>query len=112
LKKFVYILIFIIGLNFTSFAQNKTAGPDPAGKLIKFYPNPATTYINFDFQRGYDKSFTLEIYNFMGKKVYELQNVLPRTNLSLTEFYRGLYSYKLFDKNEKVVESGRFLVIK
>ena len=112
MKKFVYILIFIIGLNFTSFAQNKTAGPDPAAKLIKFYPNPATTYINFDFQRGYDKSFTLEIYNFMGKKVYELQNVLPRTNVSLTEFYRGLYSYKLFDKNAKVVESGRFLVIK
>jgi len=70
LNKIVYILILLIGINFTSFAQAKTpAQGEPIAKLLKPYPIPATTAINFEFQYGYDKSFSLQIYNFMGKKI-------------------------------------------
>jgi hypothetical protein len=110
LKRIFYILIFLIGLNFTSSAQNKTA--DPVAKLIKFYPNPAYAFINFDFQRGYDKSFTFQVYNSVGKMIYENKNPTPRINLPLDEFYRGVYLYLLRDKNGVIAESDKFQVVK
>jgi len=113
LKQIFYILIFIIGLNFTSLAQNKPAAPgDDAAKLIKLYPIPATTAINFDFVSGYDKSFSFEIYNFTGKKVYELKTPPQKINLSLSDFSRGFYYYQLHDKNGRLIETQRFLVLK
>jgi hypothetical protein len=110
LNKIIYILIFIIGLNFTSFSQNRPA--EPQQKLVKLYPIPASTVINFDFQRGYDKSYSLQIFNFMGKRVFEVKNMSPRVTLPLTDFFRGLYYYHLLDKNKRIVETGRFQVIK
>ena len=113
LKKHCYILILFIGITFTSFAQNKTPGSgDPIAKLVRPYPIPASTSINFDFLYGYDKSFSLQIYNFMGKKVNEINNVAPRINMRLDDFYRGIYIYQLRDKNGKIVDSGKFQVVK
>ncbi len=113
MKKIIYILILSIGLNFTSFAQAKNpAQGEPIAKLIKPYPIPATTVINFDFLYGYDKSFSLQIYNFMGKKIVEVQTMQPRINMSLEEFYRGIYVYQLRDKEGKIIESGKFQVVK
>ncbi len=110
LKKIVYILIFIAGSVFSSFGQYKTG--DPSVKFLKFYPNPATTEINFEFLHGYDKSYSFQIYAFMGKKIFELKNTSPKLNIGLEEFYRGIYLYKLLDKNGEVIESGKFLVVK
>jgi hypothetical protein len=113
LKHFIIISTVLFGLIFTSFAQNKIAGTnsDPSAKLIKYYPNPATTAINFEFTRGYDKSFSLQLYNFMGKKVMEVIAPTQLTNLSLNGFYRGVYIFRLSDKNGNVIESGKFQVV-
>ena len=113
LKKYFYILILLIGITFTSFAQNKTPGPgDPVAKLVRPYPIPATTSINFDFLYGYDKSYSLQIYNFMGKKVNEVSKVSPKITLPLDDFYRGIYIYQLRDKSGKIIDSGKFQVVK
>jgi len=113
LNKIFYILILFIGITFTTFAQNKNPNQgEPIAKLIKPYPIPATTAINFDFQYGYDKSFSLEIFNFMGKRVSEITKLLPRTVLSLEDFYRGIYVYQLRDKEGKIIDSGKFQVVK
>ncbi len=114
MKKFIYILTLLIGITFTSFAQSKTASDQGASatKFIKFYPNPAASVINFDFQQGYDNSFSLLIFNFMGKKVYELKNTPSRININLEDFYRGIYVFQLRDKNGVTLESGKFQVIK
>ncbi len=85
---------------------------DPAAKIIKFYPNPASVNINFEFERGYDKSYSLLLYNFSGKKVVELKSPAQRINLSLAEFSRGIYFYRLIDRSGKLVELGRFQVVK
>jgi hypothetical protein len=100
----------LIGLSFSTAAQ--TTSGDPSGKYIKSYPNPATTFVNFEFQRSFDKTCYLEIYNFMGKKVLDIRNLNQRINVSLENFYRGLYFYKLCDKSGHIVENGRFQVIK
>ena len=114
LKQLIIISIVLFGLTFTSFAQNKIAAPngDPSAKLIKYYPNPATTVINFEFIRGYDKSFSLQLFNFMGKKVLEVNTLSQLTNLSLNNFYRGVYIFRLNDKNGNVIDSGKFQVVR
>lgn len=113
MNKIIYILILLIGINFTSFAQTKnlTQG-EPIAKLLKPYPIPATTAINFEFLYGYDKSFTLQIYNFMGKNVNEITKISPRITLPLDDFYRGIYVYQLRDKEGKIIDSGKFQVVK
>jgi hypothetical protein len=113
LKKIVYILILLIGINFTSFAQTKSpAQGEPIAKLIKPYPIPATTAINFEFLYGYNKTFSLQIYNFMGKKVNEFSKIPPIMTVPLDDFYRGLYVYQLRDKDGKIIDSGKFQVVK
>ena len=114
LKKSIIISTLLFGLIFTSFAQNKIAiiNGDPSAKLIKYYPNPASTAINFEFIRGYDKSYSLQLYNFMGKKVLDVTTPAQLTNLSLNGFYRGVYIFRLTDKNGNVIDSGKFQVIK
>lgn len=113
MKKIVYILILLIGINFTSFAQTKNpAQGEPIAKLIKPYPIPATTAINFEFLYGYDKTFSLQIYNFMGKKVNEFSKIPPMMTVPLDDFYRGIYVYQLRDKDGKIIDSGKFQVVK
>jgi hypothetical protein len=113
LKKIVYILILLIGINFTSFAQTKSpAQGEPIAKLIKPYPIPATTAINFEFLYGYDKTFSLQIYNFMGKKINEFGKIPPIMTVPLDDFYRGMYLYQLRDKDGKIIDSGKFQVVK
>jgi hypothetical protein len=112
LKYIFYILIFIIGLNFTSIAQNKPSPQSDAAKLIKLYPIPATSVVNFDFVNGYDKSLSFQIFNFTGKMVYELKNPPQKINLLLTDYSRGFYYYQLRDKTGKLIETVRFLVVK
>jgi Secretion system C-terminal sorting domain len=111
--KYLLTILFIIGLNFTSFAQNKPApAADGSAKLIKFYPNPSTTVVNFELQRGLDKSYTLQVSNFMGKKVFEQAKLTQKTTINLTNFYRGLYFYQLVDRTGRIIETGRFQVVK
>lgn len=83
---------------------------EAASRIIKFYPNPATSIINFDFQKNYDKSYSFQIYSFVGKKVLELNNLAPKTIVNLSDFYRGIYIFQLRDRNGKVVDSGKFQV--
>ncbi|MBC7828161.1 MAG: T9SS type A sorting domain-containing protein [Chitinophagaceae bacterium] len=114
--KIFYPLIITLLLSFTAKSQDRPVAPsveEPGTtKIIKFYPNPATSIINFDFQKGYDKSYNFQIFNFLGKKVFEVNNVTPRTIVNLTDFYRGVYIFQLKDKSGKMVDSGKFQVSK
>ena len=48
----------------------------------------------------------------MGKKVNEFKPGSDRINISLEGYYRGVYIYQLRDKNGKIVESGKFQVVR
>ena len=48
----------------------------------------------------------------MGKKIIEQNNIPPRINLPLDDFYRGIYVYQLRDKEGKIIDSGKFQVVK
>jgi len=48
----------------------------------------------------------------MGKKVLEINTLYQFTNLSLNGFYRGVYIFRLSDKNGNIIDSGKFQVVK
>ena len=113
MKKLLLILSFIVLTIFQSEAQNREPSVIGSTTIVKFYPNPATTVINFDFQKAYEKGYSIQIYNFMGgRKMYELNNIAERTTINLADFTRGVYIYQLRDKTGRLVESGKFQVSK
>jgi hypothetical protein len=113
--KIFYLTSIILLLSIQSKSQDRNplpSGEEPIAKIVKFYPNPATSFITFDFQQNSDKSYNLQIFNFIGKKVQEVNNVTAKTTVNLSDFYRGMYIFQLKDKNGKVVDSGKFQVSK
>ena len=112
MKRILSIFILIIVCSLGSIAQSKLLSEDPSTKFIRFFPNPATTVINFEFTNGYDKNFTIEIYNFIGRKVYDARTVTPKISIPLTDFYRGVYIFQLRDRTGKIIESGKFQITK
>lgn len=112
-------LLFILFSSFTFFAKGQEirfVDNNPlsqiAVKAIKFYPNPASTVINFELIKANQKDATLQVYNFIGKKVFELNISNQKTSISLADFYRGVYIFQLRDKAGRILESGKFQVVK
>jgi hypothetical protein len=109
--KIFYALCTILLLSLHANSQDRMPGVDPAPRILKFYPNPASSFITFDLQQVTDKSaLNLQIYNFIGKKVQEINNITPKTTVNLNEFIRGVYIFQLKDKSGKIVDSGKFQV--
>lgn len=86
--------------------------PDAAKVVLKVYPNPATSYITFDFQKGFEKEYLIQVYNFLGKKMFESQELTEKTTLNLSDYNRGVYIFHLLDRSGKLIESGKFQVSK
>ena len=108
------LLISSIILLTATYSQGQSRSPLTDGKnsIVRFYPNPATSIITFDFQKNLEKGHTIQLYNFLGKKVYEAANLNQRTSINLSDYTRGVYIYQLFDKTGKLIESGKFQVSK
>lgn len=112
MRIFYATIILLLSQQVKSQERIPASSPQPAVRIIKFYPNPATSVIHFDFQKDYDKTYTFQIFNFLGKKVLELNNVSPKTMVNLSDYYRGIYIFQLRDRNGRVVDSGKFQVAK
>jgi hypothetical protein len=114
LVKRILLFLSIILLAATNSKGQSDRGPSPGQlqRILKVYPNPATAFTKFEFQKSFDKGFTLQIINFIGKQVYEAKNIPSTTTLDLSNYNRGVYIYQLKDQSGKVVESGKFQVSK
>lgn len=115
LTRILPILIFILSITTVSLGQGVRTSSTQGNmvKIVRFYPNPATSYINFEFQQGTElSSYSFKIFSFIGKKVYEQNNISPRTVINLSDYFRGVYIFQLTDRNGKIVESGKFQVVK
>lgn len=110
-------LIIILSIIFFS-VQNAEAQtrsnplPGNSEKILKFYPNPATSIITFDFIKDHKDGYLLQVFNFLGKPVYESPNVATKTSVNLSDFTRGVYIFQLRNQSGKILESGKFQVSK
>ena len=112
-KRFLPIISFILLTAINSKGQStREPSPDAAQRIMKFYPNPATTFIKAEFQKNFNAGYSIQIINFIGKQVYEAKNVNSSTTLDLSTYTRGVYIYQLKDPSGKVIESGKFQVSK
>ena len=113
MRRILPILSFILLIATHSQGQSSrtTPGTETNDRIIKLYPNPATTYITFDLQKANEKGVSIQVYNFLGKKMYENQSVTTeKVTVDLAEFNRGVYIYHLRDLSGKIIESGKFQV--
>lgn len=111
MKRILPILSFILLTAFQSQGQDRRELTAESGqRIMKLYPNPAISFIKFEFQKTYEKGYTLQVINFIGRQVFEAKNVNPTTTLDLTSYNRGVYIYQLKDPTGKIVESGKFQV--
>ena len=112
LKKLLPIVSIILLTAIQSRGQSRTFPQDVADRIVKFYPNPATSFITFDLQKSNEKGYDIQVYNFLGKVVYEQKNISPRTTINLNEYNRGVYIYQVRERDGKIMESGKFQVSK
>jgi len=114
MKKVYTALLLINFIAFTGFSSdsNYVGYSDGQTKITRFYPNPATFFINFEFQRSLDKGHTLQIYSFIGNKIAEQPVSGSKITLSLEGYFRGIYCFRISDKSGKIIDSGKFQVVK
>lgn len=112
MKRLLLITSFILSITTISLGQGRSVPEVDGSPIVRFYPNPATTFVNFDMQGNYDKGYSIQVFNFLGRKMFESTNISQSTRLNLTDFVRGVYIYQLRDRSGKVVESGKFQVSK
>jgi hypothetical protein len=102
----------LFALGFGATAQNRPfVTVTPATKYVKFYPNPAIDNITFEIE-NFDRSYTLQIFNFIGKKLADIKPGNPSINVPLTDFYRGIYIFQLRDRSGRILDSGKFQVVR
>jgi hypothetical protein len=104
-------LLLFASLN-TVQGQADQSGPQPkTTKQAKVYPLPAVSQVTFEFDLGYDKNYSFQIFNFSGKKVYEVYSITPKIVVNVSDFYRGVYIFQVKDRNGKIAETNRFQVV-
>jgi hypothetical protein len=114
-KTFTLLLTcFICLTTFSLKAQNnKLPFNDGSNKIVKLYPNPASSRINFELQHtNNDEVYDLIVFNFLGKRVDQIKNVSSRTTVELDRYYSGIYIFQLRDREGNLIESGKFNVVK
>lgn len=113
LRRILPILSIILLIAIQSQAQNYRSIPtaDVQDRIVKLYPNPATTYITFDLQKNFRSGLNITVYNgVLGKKVYESVNTPSKMTIDLSDFNRGVYIYHVIDPSGRIIESGKFQV--
>ena len=119
-KRNLFILIFLYTITtsfipggngfFDSFFSAPISGNS---KIVRLYPNPATTVINFEFDASVESTSTIAIFSFYGKKMSEQRLSNRKISFVLDDNYtRGLYVFQLRDQTGKLIESGKFQVSK
>jgi len=115
MRLFYLVLLIVVFSATNANAQGRlTPFPDNGSTAtIKFYPNPAVSYITFeDALKKYDKNYTIQLFNFLGKKVFEFSLNDQKNVVNVSDFFRGIYIFQLRDPTGKIVESGKFQVTK
>lgn len=103
---FIFIVLFYTA---PALAADVAGTADP---IVRLYPNPATSFVNLDLNKAANRGYSIQVYSFLGRKMYEATNVNQRITLNLTDYNRGVYVYQLRDHSGKLVETGKFQVSK
>ena len=75
-----------------------------AADLLTIYPNPAT---NFFMLKNGDHISRVQVYNLVGRQVYNQSHAGKNAEHRVAELPRGMYLVKLLDRKGKVAATQR-----
>ena len=110
MRNFYILLSTILLISTQARSQARLPLSEPEHKIVKFYPNPAVSYITFELVKESNKTYTLQIYSFLGRKVKDVLDVADKKTVNLSDLTRGLYTFQLKDEEGRVTDSGIFQV--
>ena len=110
--KNLFIISFLLLLSTFAVAQKALPQLAPAIEKsnVRFFPNPATSIITFEFNLAVDKGYTLQVYSFLGKKITTIPVVGSRVAFNVSELYRGVYVFQLRDATGRIMVTNKFQV--
>jgi hypothetical protein len=113
--KFIVVIVLLFSFYATGVGQKtwkEGTAPVSEKAMIRFYPNPATSIINFEFKIPVYSGYTLQVFSFLGRKVLTVLVTNTKTSVNNSELNRGIYVFQLRDTNGRIVESNKFQVNK
>lgn len=110
--KYLLIIVFLF-ISCLSMAQSKRiAVGDNTPKVVSIYPNPARSFVRVQYRYTTPPPSSLIIFNFAGKKQFEMNQPGSNVYIDLAEFNRGIYVFQFRDRNGQIIDSGKFQVEK
>lgn len=79
-------------------------------QTIRFYPNPASSTITFEFKEPVERGSMLQVYSFLGRLVLSVAIPGNKITLNITDLIKGVYVFQLRGSNGRVIETGKFQV--
>ena len=102
----------LLSLSVLSFSQKGSpqVGNSSEVKNIRFFPNPASTTINFEFKAQVEKGTILQVFNFLGRQVLTIPVSGSRVSVNVTDLIKGVYIFQVKTSNGRILETNKFQV--
>ena len=84
----IILSIIFLSAQYADAQSRNNPIPGSTEKILKFYPNPATSIITLYFVKSYQRGYMLQVFNFLGKPVFESPNVPTKTTLNLSDCHQ------------------------
>lgn len=110
IKVTLTICCFLFCLGSTAQVKKLSMGENV--KRTSIYPNPARSFVQLQYRFQTPPPSALVVYNFLGKKQFEVLQPGSNVFIDLAEFRRGLYIFQFRDRNGTILDSGKFQVEK
>lgn len=81
-------------------------------KQVQFFPNPASTFINFEFKTVVERGSVIQFYSFLGRKMASHTITGNRMQVNLNDYITGIYIFQVRDASGRMLESNKFQVSK
>lgn len=110
---YIFLSTILLMTTIPAKSQVKVSSPETDHKVVKkFYPNPAVSFITFELDKEPAVTYTLVLYSFIGKLVKTIPDLQDRTQVTVSDLTRGLYTFQLKDQAGRITDSGIFQVVK
>ena len=104
--------ILVMFFSVLVMGQKKVVSTDNNPRIVNIYPNPARSFVRIQYRYTTPVPSHLVIFNFAGKKQFEMLQPGNNVYVDLAEFNRGIYVFQFRDKNGQIIDSGKFHVEK
>jgi hypothetical protein len=110
--KQLYLIAFLLLFSLVSFSQKSLGEFAGASEKtnVRFFPNPASTTITFEFNAVAEKGYNIRIYSFLGRQVLALPVTGSRISVNVTDLMKGVYVFQVRDASGRIVATNKFQV--